>query len=230
MCVARESRGQRRAGGEGVGDGGGRTPPTVIASPPVCLKIDVIFVILSTLLPCRPRVSRASAPGHLFLHAYKLTSTLLHTATPSSGFSRRVPRIRDARGSGWKRWILFFLCDFHRRASSPSSAFFIFFFFSEEKFARKSLLSCLLLNEEWWVDEDGKREFEYYSACKFIERTSEDLHQALIFYNCVIIHFWNIRYKNKIIRLFAIIGNWELKWIGQFQSLMEILRDLIWNV
>lgn len=84
-------------------DGGGRTPPTVIASPLACLKIDVIFVILSTLLPCRPRVSRASAPGHLFLHAYKLTSTLLHTATPSSRFSRRVPRIRDARNSVWKK-------------------------------------------------------------------------------------------------------------------------------
>lgn len=117
VCSARIARAEARRDAR---DGGGRTPPTVIASPPACLKIDVIFVILSTLLPCRPRVSRASAPGHLFLHAYKLTSTLLHTATPSSGFSRRVPRIRDARDSGWKRWIFFFfsfsLCDFHRHA------------------------------------------------------------------------------------------------------------------
>lgn len=195
MCVARDSRGQGRAG-RGVGVGGGRTPPTVIASPPVCLKIDVIFVILSTLLPCRPRVSRASAPGHLFLHAYKLTSTLLHTATPSSGFSRRVPRIRDARGNGWKRWILFFFLSL--RFPSPRVISFerlsLFFLFAEEKLVRRSLLSCLLLNEEWWVDEDGKREFEYHSVCKFIERTLEDLHQALIFYNCIIICFWNLRY------------------------------------
>lgn len=102
--------------------------PTVIASPLACLKIDVIFVILSTLLPCRPRVSRASAPGHLFLHAYKLTSTLLHTATPSSRFSldeypeSETREIADEKGG-------FFLCDFYRRAPSSSSIPFFFFLF-----------------------------------------------------------------------------------------------------
>lgn len=86
-----ENRGE---GGKRRGDG--RSQPTVIASPPACLKIDVIFVILSTLLPRHPHVSRTSACGHLFLHAYKLTSTLLHMATPS--FRGRIPRSRDLLG------------------------------------------------------------------------------------------------------------------------------------
>jgi len=42
-----------------------------------------------------------------------------------------------------------------------------------------------------------RREIEYYSACKFIERTLEDSHQALIFYSCVII-FETLDNKYKI--------------------------------
>lgn len=113
VCSARiAGTGTGTVVGGGVGDGDGRTPPTVIASPLVCLKIDVIFVILSTLLPCRPRVSRASAPGHLFLHAYKLTSTLLHTATPSSVDEYPESETREVVDENGR---YFFWRFFHRR-------------------------------------------------------------------------------------------------------------------
>lgn len=129
--------------GGGVGGWGGRTPPTVIASPLVCLKIDVIFVILSTLLPCRPRVSRASAPGHLFLHAYKLTSTLLYTATPSSVDEYPESETREVADENGGSFFWQFL---HCRASFPSST--IFFFFFRREICSKVVIELLAANEK----------------------------------------------------------------------------------
>lgn len=138
----------------------------MIASPLVCLKIDVIFVILSTLLPYRPRVSRASAPGHLFLHAYKLTSTLLHTATPSSVDEYPESETREVADENGR---YFFRRFFHRRLLRA-------LFFSKRNVSEGRYCSLQTRNGKWIGIE---REFEYYCIFKFVDCASEDLHQAL---------------------------------------------------